>query len=114
MNGASDAISTLLRPVRQQDADLRGTVRRSELGARVVVGEDLVVRPAVLGEPVRAVLGHPDAVAPAEPGDHEYRCRAGTGPASASATRARDDRDQPAHRAGRGPTRLRSRVAEGL
>src|SRR5262249_26357617 len=47
--------------------------RRSELGAREVVGEDLGVREAVLGVAVGAVLAHPDPVAPAVAGDHEGR-----------------------------------------
>ena len=40
------------------------------LDARVVVAEDLPVVAAVLGEAVRAVLAHADAVAEAAPLDH--------------------------------------------
>jgi hypothetical protein len=47
--------------------------RRSELGALVVVGEDLAVRPAVLGKAVGTVLAHADPVAKAEAVEDEDR-----------------------------------------
>src|SRR5262249_7915314 len=56
----------LRRPRGEQHAHL--ATRRSELGAREVVGEDLGVREAVLGVAVGAVLAHPDPVAPAGAG----------------------------------------------
>ena len=60
------------RGVREQDADaLDG--RRAELGAGVVVRENLVVRVAVLRIAVRAPLAHSDAVAPTVADDEELR-----------------------------------------
>ena len=59
-------------PLGKQDPNA-GDRRRAEGGARVVVGEDLIVGRSLLGVPVRAPLREADAVAPTAPGDDEGR-----------------------------------------
>ena len=56
----------------EQDADVASR-RASQLGARVVVREDLVVGVARIRHPVRPVLAHADPVPVASPGDDEER-----------------------------------------
>ena len=62
------------RARRQEYANLAQR-RRAERRARVVVQHDLVVAPAVERIAVRAVLGEPDPVSPAVPGDKDHRER---------------------------------------
>ena len=71
-NGTSEPTVICPRPSAQQDAH-RGGARLDELRARVVVGEDLLVRNAALRLAVRAPLAHADAVPPAATADDERR-----------------------------------------
>ena len=64
--------------VGEQHPDARDR-RLADRGAGVVVREDLLGRPAVLGVAVRAVLAHPDAVPPAVAREEEQRPGAGGG-----------------------------------
>ena len=58
-------------PAAQQHPLGGGRRQQADAGVGVVVAEDLLVGPAVLGVAERAVLGHADAVAPAVPVQRE-------------------------------------------
>ena len=62
--------------LRRDQQDAHGCrLRRPERGARVVVGENAAVAPAVLRIAVGAPLAHPEAVAPAVTVEDEHRLR---------------------------------------
>ena len=104
MKGFVEPILTAALPSARSTRTGRAGTTRSCVVA-VVVRQDPLVAPARLGIAARAVLAHPDAVAPAAPVDEEERARARL---RGQAEDDRQEEQKPPHQAGQGIAALRS------